>query len=71
MCQAEGVATTEQGLEAVVFTADGDMRQALNNLQARPGRRRLGGRQRSLGKGLRPIARKDQQGGWGDTQHTG
>ncbi|KAL4432809.1 hypothetical protein ABPG77_008135 [Micractinium sp. CCAP 211/92] len=34
VCQAEGVATTEQGLEAVVFTADGDMRQALNNLQA-------------------------------------
>lgn len=24
---------TEDGLEAVVFTADGDMRQALNNLQ--------------------------------------
>ena len=24
----------EDGLEAVVFTADGDMRQALNNLQA-------------------------------------
>lgn len=23
-----------EGLEAVVFTADGDMRQALNNLQA-------------------------------------
>ncbi len=33
--QAEGVAHTPDGLEAVVFTADGDMRQALNNLQAR------------------------------------
>jgi replication factor C subunit 2/4 len=31
---AEGVATTPDGLEALVFTADGDMRQALNNLQA-------------------------------------
>ena len=34
MSQAEGVAHNPQGLEAVVFTADGDMRQALNNLQA-------------------------------------
>jgi replication factor C subunit 2/4 len=34
VCQAEGVAHTPDGLEAVVFTADGDMRQALNNLQA-------------------------------------
>jgi replication factor C subunit 2/4 len=25
---------TEGGLEAIIFTADGDMRQALNNLQA-------------------------------------
>jgi DNA polymerase III delta prime subunit len=33
VCQAEGVAHTPDGLEAVVFTADGDMRQALNNLQ--------------------------------------
>lgn len=31
---AEGVAHTPDGLEAVVFTAEGDMRQALNNLQA-------------------------------------
>lgn len=31
---AEGVAYTPGGLEAIVFTADGDMRQALNNLQA-------------------------------------
>lgn len=30
----EGVTCTPEGLEAVVFTADGDMRQALNNLQA-------------------------------------
>jgi len=28
------VAYVPEGLEAVVFTADGDMRQALNNLQA-------------------------------------
>lgn len=28
------VPVLEDGLEAVVFTADGDMRQALNNLQA-------------------------------------
>lgn len=28
------VAYLPEGLEAVVFTADGDMRQALNNLQA-------------------------------------
>jgi len=32
--QAEGVAHTPDGLEAIVFTADGDMRQALNNLQS-------------------------------------
>lgn len=32
--QAEGVAHTPDGLESIVFTADGDMRQALNNLQA-------------------------------------
>ena len=35
VCQAEGVAHTPDGLEAVVFTADGDMRQALNNVQVR------------------------------------
>ena len=34
VCQAEGVPQLPKGLEAVVFTADGDMRQALNNLQA-------------------------------------
>lgn len=27
------VAKVDDGLEAVIFTADGDMRQALNNLQ--------------------------------------
>jgi replication factor C subunit 2/4 len=32
--QAEGVEATSEGLEAVVFTADGDMRQAVNNLQS-------------------------------------
>eukprot|EP00199_Chlamydomonas_sp_CCMP681_P002720 CAMPEP_0119103548 /NCGR_PEP_ID=MMETSP1180-20130426/1969_1 /TAXON_ID=3052 ORGANISM="Chlamydomonas cf sp, Strain CCMP681" /NCGR_SAMPLE_ID=MMETSP1180 /ASSEMBLY_ACC=CAM_ASM_000741 /LENGTH=337 /DNA_ID=CAMNT_0007088089 /DNA_START=35 /DNA_END=1048 /DNA_ORIENTATION=- len=30
----ENVQYTEDGLEAVIFTADGDMRQALNNMQA-------------------------------------
>ena len=34
VANAEGVASTPDGLEAVVFTADGDMRQALNNLQS-------------------------------------
>lgn len=29
----EGVPYDNKGLEAIVFTADGDMRQALNNLQ--------------------------------------
>ncbi|CAM6086710.1 unnamed protein product [Calypogeia fissa] len=32
--EAEQVPYVPEGLEAVVFTADGDMRQALNNLQA-------------------------------------
>jgi len=32
--QAEKVPYTTDGLEALIFTADGDMRQALNNLQA-------------------------------------
>jgi replication factor C subunit 2/4 len=30
----EGVVCDPSGLEALVFTADGDMRQAINNLQA-------------------------------------
>ncbi|KAH9284633.1 Replication factor C subunit 2 [Echinococcus granulosus] len=34
VAKAEGVNYTEEGLEAVVFTAEGDMRQALNNLQS-------------------------------------
>jgi len=34
VCEAEGVDHSEDGLEAVVFTAQGDMRQALNNLQS-------------------------------------
>lgn len=32
--QAEGVGYAPEGLEALLFTADGDMRQALNNLQS-------------------------------------
>lgn len=31
---AEGVAVLDDGLEALIFAADGDMRQALNNLQS-------------------------------------
>lgn len=34
VCQKEDLAYNEDGLEAVVFTAQGDMRQALNNLQS-------------------------------------
>ncbi|XP_018326038.1 replication factor C subunit 2 [Agrilus planipennis] len=34
ICQKENVEYTEDGLEAIVFTAQGDMRQALNNLQS-------------------------------------
>ncbi|XP_066149094.1 replication factor C subunit 2 [Euwallacea fornicatus] len=34
ICQKENVNYTEDGLEAIVFTAQGDMRQALNNLQS-------------------------------------
>merc|ERR1712146_369270 len=32
--EAEGVSHTDDGMEAVFFTAEGDMRQALNNLQS-------------------------------------
>jgi replication factor C subunit 2/4 len=32
--KAEKVSYTEDGLEAILFTAEGDMRQALNNLQS-------------------------------------
>lgn len=34
VCQQENVEYTQDGLEAIVFTAQGDMRQALNNLQS-------------------------------------
>ena len=34
VCKKENVEYTEDGLEAVIFTAQGDMRQALNNLQS-------------------------------------
>jgi len=34
VCDQENVGYTEDGLEAIVFTAQGDMRQALNNLQS-------------------------------------
>lgn len=34
VCEAEQVQYSEDGLEAVVFTAQGDLRQALNNLQS-------------------------------------
>lgn len=34
VCQKENLEYTEDGLEAIVFTAQGDMRQALNNLQS-------------------------------------
>uniref|UniRef100_A0A7E4URJ5 Replication factor C subunit 2 n=1 Tax=Panagrellus redivivus TaxID=6233 RepID=A0A7E4URJ5_PANRE len=33
ICRAENVIFTEDGIEAILFTAQGDMRQALNNLQ--------------------------------------
>ncbi|KAK8730267.1 hypothetical protein OTU49_008187, partial [Cherax quadricarinatus] len=34
VCSKEDLSYTEDGLEAVVFTSQGDMRQALNNLQS-------------------------------------
>lgn len=34
ICEAESVAKTDEGLEALIFTAEGDMRQAVNNLQS-------------------------------------
>lgn len=34
VCEQEHVDFTDDGLEAIVFTAQGDMRQALNNLQS-------------------------------------
>ncbi|KAI8918293.1 hypothetical protein PhCBS80983_g03811 [Powellomyces hirtus] len=34
ICQAENVKYAPEGLEAVIFSSEGDMRQAINNLQA-------------------------------------
>ncbi|KZC08102.1 PREDICTED: replication factor C subunit 2-like [Dufourea novaeangliae] len=34
VCAKENISYTDDGLEAIVFTAQGDMRQALNNLQS-------------------------------------
>jgi len=34
VCTAENLSYSDDGLEAIIFTADGDMRNALNNLQA-------------------------------------
>ncbi|RWS12676.1 replication factor C subunit 2-like protein [Dinothrombium tinctorium] len=34
ICEKENVPYTNDGLEAVIFTADGDLRQAINNLQS-------------------------------------
>lgn len=34
VCEMEQVSYTADGLEAIIFTAEGDMRNALNNLQA-------------------------------------
>lgn len=34
ICQAEHVAYADEGLAAIVFTAEGDLRQAVNNLQS-------------------------------------
>ena len=34
VCNKENISYTDNGLEAIVFTAQGDMRQALNNLQS-------------------------------------
>ncbi|XP_033747925.1 replication factor C subunit 2-like [Pecten maximus] len=34
ICEQESVSYTDDGIEAIVFTAQGDMRQALNNLQS-------------------------------------
>lgn len=34
VAEKEGVPCSEDGLEAIIFTAEGDMRNALNNLQA-------------------------------------
>jgi replication factor C subunit 2/4 len=33
VAESEGVPCSDDGLEAIIFTAEGDMRNALNNLQ--------------------------------------
>lgn len=33
ICKMESVQYTQDGMEALLFTADGDMRRAVNNLQ--------------------------------------
>lgn len=34
LCETENLSYTDDGLEAIIFTAQGDMRQAINNLQS-------------------------------------
>lgn len=34
VCEAENVESTEDGIAALIFSAEGDMRQAINNLQS-------------------------------------
>lgn len=34
LCEQESVSHTDDGIEAIIFTAQGDMRQAINNLQS-------------------------------------
>jgi replication factor C subunit 2/4 len=34
VCQGEGISYTPEGLEAILFTSEGDLRHALNSLQA-------------------------------------
>ncbi|KAI8823173.1 P-loop containing nucleoside triphosphate hydrolase protein [Fimicolochytrium jonesii] len=34
VCEAEGVKYSPEGLEAIIFSSEGDMRQAINNIQA-------------------------------------
>lgn len=34
ICELENLSYTDDGLEAIIFTAQGDMRQAINNLQS-------------------------------------
>lgn len=34
ICEAEGITYDDEGLEAIIYTSQGDMRQAVNNLQS-------------------------------------